>query len=361
GYDYNAFTDTYGEDGMEVTDEWKQFAGIITIPDDYNSLLGTNYSLTFGYPTTMTGDMEEMIVSNPFIAKVNAIDIETEIKSPVLMQGETTNVTTRLINQNGTTDGLDQDVTYYLTNADRTEIVKDSGITVASDGTVTAAKDAKSGSYYIVAVSNTNKKMVSGAKLEVAAANYTVNLTKTGSGTVSYTKADSTEETLVSGTNTVEAGEKTFTFTPDEGYETKSIEFDGASIPVSDTAVLTIDGAKELKVTFAEKTLQKPSISENAPAFTPDYAYGGETNKAIIGLAAVDFGYGYTISECGYVITNEDGMAITLSAFAVPENGKFGIRAFGAALKDDTYTMKPYAKLSDGTFVYGTEQTVTIK
>ena len=361
GYGYNAFADTYGENGMEVSDEWKQFKGVITMPDAYSDLLQTNYSLTFGYPTTMTDKMEEILVSNLYVAKAAAVDIKTTLNSSTVNPGETTNIKTEILNQLGTKEGISQDVAYYVTNEERTEVLEDCGITITENGTVSAANNATPGTYYIVAVSNANKKMVSGAKLEVAAANYTVNLTKTGSGTVSFTKADGTEETLVSGANTVEAGEKTFTFTPDEGYETKSIEFDGASIPVSDTAILTIDGAKELKVTFAEKTLQKPSISENAPAFTPYYTYGGETNKAIIGLAAVDFGYGYTISECGYVITNKDGKAITLSAFAVPENGKFGIRAFGAAFKDGTYTMKPYAKLSDGTFVYGTEQTVTIK
>ena len=361
GYGYNAFTDTYGENGMKVTDEWKQFKGIITMPNAYSDLLQTNYSLTFGYPTTMTDKMEEMLVSNLYVAKAAAVDIKTALDSSTVNPGETTAVKTEILNQLGTTEGVLQGVTYYVTNEDRTEVLEDCGITVTENGTVSAANNAAPGTYYVVAVSNANKKMVSGAKLEVAAENYTVNLTKSGNGTVSYTKADGTEEMLVSGTNTVEAGEKTFTFTPDEGYETKSIEFGGASIPVSDTAVLTIDSAKELSVTFAEKALQKPKISENSPSFTPDYTYDGETRKAIIGLAAVDFGYGYTISECGYVITNEDGKAITLSAFAVPENGKFGIRAFGAALNDGTYTMKPYAKLSDGTFVYGTEQTVTIK
>ncbi len=361
GYGYNAFTDTYGENGMEVTGEWKQFKGIITMPDAYSALLQTNYSLTFGYPTTMTDKMEEMLVSNLYVAKAAAVDIKTALDSSTVNPGETTAVKTEILNQLGTTEGVLQGVTYYVTNEDRTEVLEDCGITITENGTVSAANNAAPGTYYVVAVSNANKKMVSGAKLEVAAENYTVNLTKSGNGTVSYTKADGTEEMLVSGTNTVEAGEKTFTFTPDEGYETKSIEFGGASIPVSDTAVLTIDSAKELSVTFAEKALQKPKISENSPSFTPDYTYDGETRKAIIGLAAVDFGYGYTISECGYVITNEDGKAITLSAVAVPENGKFGIRAFGAALNDGTYTMKPYAKLSDGTFVYGTEQTVTIK
>ena len=361
GYGYNAFADTYGENGMKVTDEWKQFKGIITMPNAYSDLLQTNYSLTFGYPTTMTDKMEEMLVSNLYVAKAAAVDIKTALDSSTVNPGETTAVKTEILNQLGTTEGVLQGVTYYVTNEDRTEVLEDCGITITENGTVSAANNAAPGTYYVVAVSNANKKMVSGAKLEVAAASYTVNLTKTGNGTVSYTKADGTEEMLVSGTNTVEAGEKTFTFTPDEGYETKSIEFGGASIPVSDTAVLTIDSAKELSVTFAEKALQKPKISENSPSFTPDYTYDGETRKAIIGLAAVDFGYGYTISECGYVITNEDGKAITLSAVAVPENGKFGIRAFGAALNDGTYTMKPYAKLSDGTFVYGTEQTVTIK
>ncbi len=178
GYAYNAFTDTYGEDGMEVTDEWKRFTGIITIPDDYNVFIGTNYGITFGYPTTMTDNMEEMLVSNPFIARVKAIDIKSEIDSPVLMKGETAKVSTKILNQNDTTDGVSQEVTYYVTNADRTEVVSDAGITVSADGTVTAAEDAKSGVYYIVAVSNENKKMVKGVKLSVGSEFPDVDLTE---------------------------------------------------------------------------------------------------------------------------------------------------------------------------------------
>ena len=88
---------------------------------------------------------------------------------------------------------------------------------------------------------------------------------------------------------------------------------------------------------------------------------GAPVSNAITFYSSIEVGYGYTISECGCVLTNKNGDSIDLPAYAVPENGKYGIRAVGAALETGTYTVKPYLKLSDDSVVYGTEKTVTIE
>ena len=357
------FTDTYGQSGMEVNNEWKKFAGVITVPSDFTTT--DAYTLHFGF--AQNTKMEKMAVSCIYAATAKAVDINASLSKDTAQPGDTLTASAEIFNQIGTTAGVSQDVNWYVANGDRTEVLENSGITVAENGIVTVSENTKSGTYYIVAISANNKRMLKGAKLEVAAENYTVNLTKSGNGTVSYTKADGTEEVLVSGTNTVEAGEKTFTFTPDEGYETKSIEFGGASIPVSDTAVLTIDGAKELSVTFTEKIVQKPSVSSESPVFTPNYDYSGLVpgavpSNAILGYATLDLGYGYTVSECGYILANESGKTVTLPSYVIPSGGgKYGIRAVGAALTAGTYKFTPYVKLSDNTVIYGEEKTVTIQ
>ncbi|MDY6315256.1 MAG: hypothetical protein SPL89_08855, partial [Clostridia bacterium] len=77
-----------------------------------------------------------------------------------------------------------------------------------------------------------------------------VTLAKTGSGEVSFTEIDDLSYTMADGSNAVECGERTFTFTPAEGSKIESIEFDGNTIPVQDengfSTVLNIDSPKRL-------------------------------------------------------------------------------------------------------------------
>ena len=371
-YGYNVFTDTYGKEGMDVTDTWKKFSGVITIPKGFESdSMSTRdwYTFQMGYPQNTAE--AKINVSCIYAATAKAVDINASLSKDTAQPGDTLTASAEILNQVGTTAGVSQDVNWYVANEDRSEVLTDSGITVSEDGTVSIADSAEKGTYYIVAMSANNRKMLKGAKLLVKGKDCSINLTKTGTGSVSYEKADGTSVTLADGANTVEGGNSTFTFTPDEGYEITSIEFGGASIPISDkhgfSSILTIDGTKELKVTFSVRSPEAPSVSSESPIFTPNYDYSGLVpgavlSNAILGYATLDLGYGYTVSECGYILANESGKTVTLPSYVIPSGGgKYGIRAVGAALNDGTYTMKPYAKLSDGTFVYGTEQTVTIK
>ena len=87
---------------------------------------------------------------------------------------------------------------------------------------------------------------------------------------------------------------------------------------------------------------------------------GAAPSKSIIAYATVDFGYGHTVSECGYYITNADGVTITLPATAVPAGLSYGIRMVGPALVAGTYTIQSYVKLSDGEIIRGAEQNVQL-
>ncbi|MDY6315071.1 MAG: hypothetical protein SPL89_07900 [Clostridia bacterium] len=360
------FTDTYGKSGMEVNNEWKKFAGVITVPSDFTTT--DVYTLHFGF--AQNTKMEKMAVSCIYAATAKAVDINASLSKETAQPGDTLTASAEILNQIGTTAGVSQDVNWYVANEDRSEVLTDSGITVSEDGTVSIADSAEKGTYYIVAMSANNRKMLKGAKLLVEGKDCSINLTKTGNGSVSYEKTDGTSVTLSDGANTVEGGNSAFTFTPDEGYEITSIEFGGASIPISDkhgfSSILTIDGTKELKVTFSVRSPEAPSVSSEDPIFVANYDYthlvqGAAPSNAILGYATLDLGYGNTISECGYILANESGKTVTLPAYVIPSGGgKYGIRAVGAALTAGVYKFTPYVKLADNTVIYGTEKTVTI-
>ena len=194
-----------------------------------------------------------------------------------------------------------------------------------------------------------------------------VTLAKTGSGEVSFTEIDDLSYTMADGSNAVECGERTFTFTPAEGSKIESIEFDGKPIPVTDengfSTVLNIDSQKALNVTFAAKSETAPTVTTGEPAVAYDYKYSDDyaPSNTIVGYATIDTGYGKTIKECGYYITNKDDITLTLPAFAVPEGTTYGIRMFGAGLVSGTYRIQPYIKLSDDTIITGEEKTVIVK
>lgn len=197
-----------------------------------------------------------------------------------------------------------------------------------------------------------------------------VTLAKTGSGEVSFTEIDDLSYTMTDGSNTVECGERTFTFTPAEGSKIESIEFDGNTIPVKDengfSTVLNIDSQKALNVTFALKSHEAPTVITGESIVAKNYDYsalvpGAAPSNTILGYATINVGYGSTISECGYSITNKDNIKLELPAIAVPAGNSYGIRMVGAGLVSGTYRIQPYIKLSDNTVITGDEKTVTIQ
>ena len=159
----------------------------------------------------------------------------------------------------------------------------------------------------------------------------------------------------------------TVKFEPKSGYEIDTVTYGGESILVTDAAgfeaVLSVSKPAELNVTFKEKEVKAPTVTTGEPAVAYDYKYSDEyeASNTIVGYATIDAGYGKTISECGYYITNKDDIKLTLPAVAVPTGTTYGIRMFGVALVSGTYRIQPYIKLSDNTVITGEEKVVTIE
>ncbi len=172
------FTKEYGTAGMEVTGEWKKFVGTITVPDDFTT--DDAYTLHFGF--AQNTKMESMNVSCLYAAKVAPVDIKTELTKASVQPGETFKANVEIFNQVGTKEGISQEAKWYVTNSDRTTVIKDSGITVSDDGTVTVSESANEGSYNLVAVATADKKLISGQPIEVK--NGAVDLTKDFSSTI---------------------------------------------------------------------------------------------------------------------------------------------------------------------------------
>ncbi|MDY6314579.1 MAG: right-handed parallel beta-helix repeat-containing protein, partial [Clostridia bacterium] len=175
-YGYNVFTDTYGKEGMDVTDTWKKFSGVITIPGGFekDSMATRNwYTIQMGYPQNTAE--AKINVSCIYAAKAKAVDIETNLDKSAAEPGSTLRASAKILNQVGTTGGVSQDVTWYITDETRTQIITD-GITVSADGEITISDTAESGTYYAVAVANADETMVSGKSFKIEAG--AIDLTK---------------------------------------------------------------------------------------------------------------------------------------------------------------------------------------
>ncbi|MDY4976125.1 MAG: hypothetical protein SO147_04400, partial [Clostridia bacterium] len=157
-FGYNALTAEYGTTGMEIDSSWKKFAGTITIPNGFEQDTmadKTYYTLHFGYPVPCANPAK-IHVSTVYAAKAAAVDMTLSMDQAQLKIGESTTAKAQRLNQIGTSAGVSQNFTWYVTNGDRTQILTDSGITVTpgenGEATVTAGASVQSGSYAIVAV-----------------------------------------------------------------------------------------------------------------------------------------------------------------------------------------------------------------
>ncbi|MDY4976939.1 MAG: right-handed parallel beta-helix repeat-containing protein, partial [Clostridia bacterium] len=166
-FGYNALTAEYGTTGMEIDSSWKKFAGTITIPNGFEQggmADEVNYTLHLGYPAPCANPAK-IHVSTVYAAKVAVAEMQNRFEDgeAVLEKGQSKKLLTKTLNQIGTTAGLSQDFTYYVTNQDRTEILTDSGITVTpgagGEATVAAADTTADGIYYVVAVAPTGEVM----------------------------------------------------------------------------------------------------------------------------------------------------------------------------------------------------------
>ena len=321
----------------------------VTIPEG-SSMAGwldpsnLTYSLYFGYPVPCENPAT-LYLSTVYAAKAAATDITLSLPETA-KQGANVTAQVNILNQIGTTAGVAQGASWYVTNEDRTEILTDSGITVTPGengaAQIAVSETAATGTYAIVAVSNENSAMLKGQKLTVTAKPVSNTVTVGEHGSVTFGT-----QTYAAGTHTVpglNAGEAvSVTVTPEEGYEIDSVTYNGVALPSDHTSVVVVKDAV-LAVSFKE-TAKVPTI--NAPvAGEPIPGSAGSENQytsrvfyfRTSGIAWEAPIYGMYLSDA------KDGQRLALDAKGTISNGMFGIRIYGAAVEETDYFVQGYVK-----------------
>lgn len=160
-------------DGTTVTNsEWKTYSHTLAIPE--SGFVGANnvvLCVGIGY----TGIQESrrgywLKGGSMYVGKEYAYDINVTAEKTDVMAGERFVVDADIVNQGGSVGGVDQNVTWYALNSDRTEVVSGISITEGSNGgaTVEVAPNVSEGTYCLVAVSETNENLVKGITITVS-------------------------------------------------------------------------------------------------------------------------------------------------------------------------------------------------
>ena len=344
----NAMTSEYGLTGMEVDENWKKFSGSIIIPNaleqhstDWASV---GYTLHFGYPVPCE-NAYPIYMSTIYAAKAAATDITLSLPETA-KQGESVTAQANILNQIGSTAGVKQEVTWYVTNEDRTEILTDSGITVTPGengaAQITVGDTTATGTYAIVAVANENGAMLKGQKLTVTAKPVSNTVTVGEHGSVTFGT-----QTYVAGTHTVpglNAGEEvSVTVTPEEGYEVDSVTYNGVALPSDHTSVVVVKDAA-LTASFKE-TVKVPAMNAPVAGEAIPGSAGSENQYTSRVFYFRTSGINWEAPAYGmYLSDAKDGQRLALDAKGAITNGMFGIRIYGAAVEDTDYFVQGYVK-----------------
>ena len=160
-------------DGVAVTNtEWQTYSHTLPIPS--TGFVGaTNVNLSIGLAYTGITESRRgywIKGGSLYIGKEYAYDINVTAERTDVMAGERFSVDADVVNQGGVTGGIDQGVTWYALNSDRTAVADGIAITESSNGnaTVEVAPDVSEGTYYIVAVADANENLVEGIAITVS-------------------------------------------------------------------------------------------------------------------------------------------------------------------------------------------------
>ena len=359
-------TAEYGETGMEVGDQWTKFAGAVTIPEGSNMAgwldpSNLTYSLYFGYPVPCENPAA-LYLSTVYAAKAAATDITLSLPETA-KQGESVTAQANILNQIGSAAGVKQEVTWYVTNEDRTEILTDSGITVTPGengaAQITVGDTTATGTYAIVAVANENGAMLKGQKLTVTAKPVSNTVTVGEHGSVTFGT-----QRYASGTHTVSglnAGEEvSVTVTPEEGYEVESVTYNGVVLPSDHTSVVIVKDAA-LTASFKE-TVKVPTISAPVAGEAIPGSAGSENQYTTRVFYFRTSGINWEAPTYGmYLSANKNGERLALDAKGTVSNGMFGIRIYGAAVEETDYFVQGYVKSGEEEITSGEPVSYSMK
>ncbi len=156
------------------------------------------------------------------------------------------------------------------------------------------------------------------------------------------------------------------------GYKIGSVTAGGQELTASQEGTVTLENLNvdtDVVVTFAEREKEKPSAVANSKVQSQnDYKVSADQDPvfAAVLYSRVNEGYGYTISETGIKLENDQGRFLMLPCVGSwAETKAYGIRVFGAGLVEGTrYTMTPYVKVvdpatGDAEYLYGEPESFT--
>ena len=162
-------------DGVAITNtDWKTYSHTLPIPaTGFVGANNVNLSIGLAYTGITESSRGYWIKGGSvYIGKEYAYDINVTAEKTEVETGEIFSVDADVVNQGGVVGGIDQSVTWYALNADRTALAD--GITITDigngDATVEVAPYIQEGTYYIVAVADTNENFVKGVAITVTEA-----------------------------------------------------------------------------------------------------------------------------------------------------------------------------------------------
>ena len=139
---------------ITLTDEWQQYAEIVTMPSNYP---GLTY-IEFGVPAENAFYAgQSFYLDEIYVAEEVPYEIKVTADANVVRAGDTITVDAEILNQLGKTGKLEQNVSWLAMNADRTAVIDNITITPSSTdstvSTVSFAEDIEDGEYVIIAYS----------------------------------------------------------------------------------------------------------------------------------------------------------------------------------------------------------------
>ena len=202
----------------------------------------------------------------------------------------------------------------------------------------------------------------------IPATTYTLSIKATGNGSASY---DGTAIRGMTKSFTVNEGTKaTITFTPDNGYQIKSLKVNNVAVTASTSYTLTVNANTTVEVEFEAipPTLYTLTISASGNGYA---SYGGTTIRGATKTFSVNEGTSATISftpDDGYRIKSlkVNGSSKTSStSYTVTVNADTSVEVVFEAIPPTTYKLSIKASGNgsasyDGTTIRGKTQAFTV-
>ena len=286
-YGSTSYTKEYGDGGMELDSEYKDYKGTILVNEKYNN--NGKHIFVIGYPAGYTEgsamSIDTLENDSVYIAPEQAYELQItgENDKHAVKTGDTLNLEAHMLNQIGIEGNLKQDFRWHVMDKARERFISDITVTPSENGknaVVTVGDDVAPGIYDIV-VSSAANDFVSGYEITVSRSDYIIYVdAKNGNDSNSGMKEEPLA-TLAGAKNkvrsiknlykdrniTVEFAEGTYRFaagvvfdSQDSGTESEKIKYTAAP-----GAMVEFSGAVDIDISNAEKVTDEAILSRLYP------------------------------------------------------------------------------------------------